>query len=471
MHKLKLLVVIANYGTKNDVFLHQLVKAYRSLPYDVDIIVLTNVAKSVEGATEIVVHRPTGDPWTFPFAHKAILADRVDQYDLFIYSEDDTLVTQDNIEAFLSMTSVLADDEIAGFLRVEKTTQGNTSVSTINGQFHWEPASVVKRGPHTFAYFTNEHAAFYLLTRDQLKRAILSGGFLVGPHQTKYDLLVTAATDPYTQCGFRKLICISSIEKFLISHLPNKYVGKFGVLAEELERQIQALHEIGAQTRPPAVLLQTDTRIRYQRWSKTFYEPARENVIAEIPEHCRTVLSYACGTGALEAALKSRGFHVVAVPLDAVVGYSLEAEGIEVVYGNADEVKRALLKRQFDCVLLLDVLHLVPQPWDLLEQMAALLTSNGCIVASVPNVLQARTLWKLLKGDPAFENLRNYAQSGVHASSYWGMKTWFTRTGLAVRTMTPNIIQERVGWYRAAARLFPPVFADDFLIRSERAKY
>jgi 2-polyprenyl-3-methyl-5-hydroxy-6-metoxy-1,4-benzoquinol methylase len=468
MNKLKLLVVIANYGIKNDVFLHRLVKEYRSLPYEVDIVVLTNVNKSVEGATEIVVHKPSGNPWTFPFAHKAVLAGRVDQYDLFIYSEDDTLVSKDNIEAFLAVTPALPDDEVAGFLRVEQTTEGTTSVSTINGHFHWDPTSVVRRGPHTFAYFTNEHAAFYLLTREQLKRAIQSGGFLVGPHETKYDLLVTAATDPYTQCGFRKLICISSIENFLISHLPNKYVGKFGVQAEELARHVKALHEISEQTRPPAVLLQTETRLRYQRWSKTFYEPAREDVIAAIPNYCRTVLSYACGTGALETELKSRGLSVVAAPRDAIVGYSIEAKGIEVVYGNADEVRRTLSTRRFDCILLLDILHLLPEPWNLVEEMAALLTSNGCIVASIPNVLQARTLWKLLKGDPAFQNLRNYAQSGVNASSYWAMRSWFERTGLAVKTMTPTVTTNGMAWYRAAARLCPPVFAREFVIRSER---
>ena len=95
---MRIFAVIANFGTRNDQYVRRLLEEYRAVP-GADVLVLTNVAKSFGRGVEVVVRPPVGDPWTFPFAHKQILADRCDEYDLFIYSEDDTLITGKNINA------------------------------------------------------------------------------------------------------------------------------------------------------------------------------------------------------------------------------------------------------------------------------------------------------------------------------------------------------------------------------------
>lgn len=467
---MKILVTIANYGTKNDVYLRRLIEEYRALPHEVDIVVLANSPKDVEGATEVIVHSPVGDPWTFPFAHKAIFAARVDQYDLFIYSEDDTLITGRNIEAFLQATTVLKDNEIAGFLRIENTSEGRTSVSTINGHFRWDVTSVVRRGQLTFAFFTNEHAACYLLTRQQLRRAIESGGFLVQPHESKYDLLVTAATDPYTQCGFRKLICISQLDDFLLAHLPNKYIGQFGIDKTEVETQIAALRQIEEGSRPPSLLFRTESRIRHQQWSKGVYEAPRQDVVDAIPRNVRTILSFGCGNGVLEAELNARGFEVTAVPLDSVVGACVEARGVAVVYGDADSIWASLEGRRFDCIVVLDLLHLIPEPSVLLKRLAGFVADPGCIVASVPNMAQVRVLWKQWKGNVGLVPAGNYDATGLHATSYWKVRDWFQTAGLAVKSVDSTPPKSDLWLYRTASRLFPLGFAGDFVIQSELAR-
>ncbi len=467
---MKILVTIANYGTKNDSYLRRLIEEYRALPYEVDIVVLVSVAKEVEGATQVVLHSPVGDPWTFPFAHKSIFASRIDQYDLFIYSEDDTLITQRSIEAFLRTTEVLEDDEIAGFLRVENTPEGRASISTINGHFRWDVTSVVHRGQFTFAFFTNEHAASYLLTRQQLRRAIGSGGFLVQPHESKYDLLVTAATDPYTQCGFRKLVCISHLDDFLLAHLPNKYIGQFGVDKDEVETQIAALRQIGEGSRQPSLLFRTESQIRHQRWSKGVYEAPRQDVIDAIPKHVRSILSFGCGNGALEAELKVRGFEVTAAPLDSVFGACVEARGVHVVYGDADSIWSSLQGRRFDCVVVLDLLHLIPEPSDLLKRLAGLVADPGCIVASVPNMAQVRMLWKKWKGNGDLIPAAGYETTGLHATSYWRIRSWFQTAGLAVKSVNSTPPKSDLWLYRTASRLFPLGFAGDFVIQSALAR-
>src|SRR4030095_14057498 len=116
---MKVLVVIATYGSSNDKYLHRLVGEYRSMSFDVDLVVLSNVHKYVADGVEVIVVPRRLSPWSrrgtfngqkgwrfrrqeyrdwvrhldIPFAHRQIFAKRLNEYDLFLYSEDDTLVT------------------------------------------------------------------------------------------------------------------------------------------------------------------------------------------------------------------------------------------------------------------------------------------------------------------------------------------------------------------------------------------
>jgi hypothetical protein len=236
--RLRVLVAITSYGSKNDAYLPHILEEYRSMPYDVDLVVLSNTRKVLGADVELVVGLPTPDPWSLPFGHKRIFDDRLNDYDLFIHTEDDMLITQRNVEAFLQVRKVLPEQEIAGFLRYEESADGKMNYPDVHAYFHWDPASVCSRGPYALAFLTNEQSACYVLTQDQLRRAIKSGRYLVDPHRGRYGLCETAATDPYTQCGFKRYVCTSHLDDFLVHHLSNKYVGRLGVGDPELRRQV-----------------------------------------------------------------------------------------------------------------------------------------------------------------------------------------------------------------------------------------
>ncbi|WP_457836069.1 hypothetical protein, partial [Staphylococcus aureus] len=86
---------------------------YQSMSLKVDIVVLTNAPKDMGPSVEVLVVDLKGkNPWTLPFPHKQLFADRRDDYDLFLYSEDDTLVTEKNLQAFLEVSAVLPENEI-----------------------------------------------------------------------------------------------------------------------------------------------------------------------------------------------------------------------------------------------------------------------------------------------------------------------------------------------------------------------
>jgi len=291
------------------------------------------------------------------------------------------------------------------------------------------------RGSYILAHFTNEHAACYALTQAQLKKAIHSGGFLVEPHEEKYDLLCTAATDPYTQCGLKKLVSVSHLDEFTVHHLSNKYVGRVGVTAAELRDQTEALIRIAEEPKKPWPLLNTETKLPRALFSKDYYEPVNEDVISMIPQSARNILSFGCGSGATEKKLIDRGLRVVAMPLDPVISSGAAAHGVEMIHGDIDELATIARDEKFDCVLCLNVLHLAQDPATVLWGLGQCLCENATVIIESPSMLSIRIIPQTLR-DLAFLQLgKNYPSTGVHFSTARRVRSWCSKSGLRVDRM------------------------------------
>jgi SAM-dependent methyltransferase len=409
----KILVAIASYGNRQIEFLKKIIRNYQDMPMEVDVVVVSDAPKDLGSAVTVKVGLPSKNPWSLPFAHKAVFAERVDHYDLFVYSEDDIGVNAGHIRAFLNATAQLESDEIAGFLRYEIDPSGKWLLTEPWGHYHWKPESVKRRGAYTVAEFTNEHAGFYLLTQSQLKRAIASGGFLRDPCTGRYGLPETAATDPYTNCGFRKVICISALQDFLVHHLPNRYANGLPVSLASFQQQVQTLMKISDGTHPARTLCEVESRSWPSRWQKSYYEKPGNEWLKRVPADATEILSIGCGWGALEEKLTERGAKVTALPLDSVIGAEAARRGIEVVYGTLDECFRTLEGRSFGCVLLMNLLHLQPDPGWLIGQCARRVREGGALVLGGPNFHRLPWFLKRHFGIGEFRKLRSFDRGGI----------------------------------------------------------
>ena len=433
--KLRLLVAIASYGDKNLSYLSDVIGTYQKMPMDVHVVVVSGAPKKLGGAVEVISGLPSGNPWSLPFAHKQLFADRLNDYDLFIYSEDDIQVGEGSIRAFLRVTSELDPTEIAGFLRFELDASGIRSFPDFRGRFHWRPESVCKRGPHVIAEFTNEHAACYILTQDQLRRAIASGGYLREPCEGRYDMLCTAATDPYTNCGFRKVICISAIEDFLIHHLPNRYAGAMGLTFADFEAQVQTLLKISDGKHPVSTLREVESKMPHGEWSKKYDEKPRGDLVRMMPASPRRVLTVGCGLGLTEATFMKSGVQITALPLDSVCGASLAEKGMEVIYGALEDALNQLRSRQFDCVVITDLLHLMQHPCALLDRVPELLSESGVLLLSGPNFDYFPIRVRSGLGGAGYRKLRNFSVSGVNSFGLVQLEQWLLRAALKRETI------------------------------------
>lgn len=196
---MRVLVCVASYGVKNQLYLESILEGYRKISFNTKIIIVSDRPRQLGDDVEVKVGLPNRNPYSLPFAHKNVFFEKAEEFDLFIYSEDDIFISENNIKTFLELTSILPSDTISGFLRFEVDSYGKKFCPDAFSYFSWALNSVEQHGNELFAKFKNEHSAAYMLTRSQLHTAIKSGGYLVEPHEGDYDIRESAASDPYTQ--------------------------------------------------------------------------------------------------------------------------------------------------------------------------------------------------------------------------------------------------------------------------------
>lgn len=427
---MKVLVAIANHGTKNRHFLDRLLESYRSMPYRMTIVVLSDKPKTdLPSDVEVLVGAPTPNPRSLPFAHRLLFAERANDYDLFVYTEDDTLIEQRHIEAFLSLNELLPDDEIPGFMRYEVRPSGERSYCSVHSHYRWDTRTVAVRGDAILASFTNQHSACHIMTREQLRKAIDSGGFLVAPHEGVYGMLESAATDPYTRCGFKRRVAISRIEDFLLHHLPNIYLDKLGISPEDFFAQLEALEEIARGRASGSALIDPELKLPAQ-WGLQCYPRASAELRSCVPPNARTVLTVGSTAGILERELFGDSAAIVGIPVDNALAAVARRRNMELTEPEWYRAMQQLQGRSFDVVLLHDVLHRFADPVRVLKDLVPLLArkDDARMLISMANLWPYR-LRNLVRVRPG-ELPRSFAESGMHRPTWSNVRRWLSASGL-----------------------------------------
>lgn len=259
--KKKLLIAIANYGDNQEKYLMRMLKEFNSFKkYDISVILLNTKKLANLKYPKLKIQQkifPLEIRNELPNQHKEIFFKEKDNFDLFLYAENDVLIKEKHLDYFLREMKFLNGTKfIPGFMRWEENENGEKFLMDSPPQqggatrrnfikLSWEffPKSIFNllclifektfvikkvwkiRGKDYFE-IQNNHQAFYLINKRQLNKNII-------PNRKKIKSCmfcspkVTAASFPYFRkvSGLIKIMPINNLEDVLIHHMPNKYAN------------------------------------------------------------------------------------------------------------------------------------------------------------------------------------------------------------------------------------------------------
>lgn len=244
---MKILAVLVNYGEEQLDYLQQVVTNLKSFKkYQTTVIVQSNIPIPTVGVDKVNIVKLKNYQF-LPLTCRKEIIDRKDDFDIFLYGENDLFFTETHIDRHIEYTKILPENRISGLLRYEEIDDA-IYYPDYHNHFDWVMDSVEEYGGKKFAYFTNTHQATFILTKNQLhkvaenidfnKLILYKPSYVLNTYLNsirklfkiekkkpyRYSYKCKVNTDVYDFGGMKKLICISDFNDSLIHHLPNLYI-------------------------------------------------------------------------------------------------------------------------------------------------------------------------------------------------------------------------------------------------------
>ena len=229
-----ILAVLVNYGEEQLGYLQLVVSELKAMErYNVTVVVHSNIElPSIKGIDQVIVIG-LDNYQLLPMTCRQTINNNSNDYDYFIFSENDHLWKEIHIDRFIEYSKILPKDRIAGLIQYERNSTGRY-YPAYHAHYDWDYNSVEVYEGKKFAHFTNIHQASFIISKEQLNSIKQNKDFTQFFSNDHYSVKCKTNTDIYGYAGMKKLICITDFDDNLIHHLPNVYIdGADGDVKED----------------------------------------------------------------------------------------------------------------------------------------------------------------------------------------------------------------------------------------------
>lgn len=127
---------------------------------------------------------------------------------------------------------------------------------------------------------------------------------------------------------------------------------------------------------------------QYKGKETKYFGSCRKDILPFIPKHVSRILDIGCGSGDTLAYLKANNYCNYTYGVELVhEAADVAAKRVDKLYrSNIEEMNLDLKAESIDLILCLDVLEHLINPYQLIHYLHTILTPNGSIIASIPNI-------------------------------------------------------------------------------------
>jgi GT2 family glycosyltransferase/SAM-dependent methyltransferase len=167
-----------------------------------------------------------------------------------------------------------------------------------------------------------------------------------------------------------------------------------------------------------------------------YFEFARPEILALIPNDARTILDIGCGAGQLGRALKARqDCNVYGVELNETAASRARAYLDRVWTGDIELIELDLPDESLDAIVCGDVLEHLREPRDVLRRLSGYLKPNGRLIASIPNAAHHSVIRGLLAGNWNYEPAGLLDETHLRFFTVREIEKLFFRAGFRIERM------------------------------------
>ena len=174
----------------------------------------------------------------------------------------------------------------------------------------------------------------------------------------------------------------------------------------------------------------------------------RTELIEMLPSVKGRFLEVGCAAGATLEYVKSKGASYVAgIDINKKAIDLASQKGLDLVLvADVEKNELPFADKEFDCIILADVLEHLYNPWETLKKMVRYLQDDGCVLLSIPNIKYYQVLVKLI-----FYDEWSYGEAGILDNTHI---RFFTLNEIKKLIDFAGLKISEIGWHVDSGRKF-----------------